>query len=311
MLAAVLLCGTAELAVAQLGATTFQGVPVPGSRQGGGETFQGIPVNPPGSPYDRRCGRDKTYDVQSRACIQRSIASGNSPFGVPANAFTFYVDALGGYGGASNEFKITPPFSVNGSGGFAEIGAGVRIPFQASNVFFDARVSGLFGNLGGDAFYAPSGGIYTVRQNAMGLVEAGVGVYLPDVPFLNRRYGESAFSARSAGAKWSLSAPDNPFAVVMIGFYQWYADVDGRGAAFQARDTASAPGMTASFRLGVPINQYLKAIAQVRYNHSAEAMINIPGGLKTFTNQYYIGAGLSFDLNSLPPPIDPDKYRVM
>lgn len=55
--------------------------------------------------------------------------------------------------------------------------------------------------------------------------------YLPDAPFLGRRYGESAFTNAVIGAKIRFTGPNNPLGIGIIPFYRWW---DNHGDA--ARD---------------------------------------------------------------------------
>ena len=48
--------------------------------------------------------------------------------------------------------------------------------------------------------------------------------YLPDAPFLNRNYGQSAFGTFTVGAKYRFTGPNNPYGIGIIPFYRFYGD---------------------------------------------------------------------------------------
>jgi hypothetical protein len=48
--------------------------------------------------------------------------------------------------------------------------------------------------------------------------------YLPDAPFINRRYGQTAFSTFTVGAKVVFTGPRNPLSFGVVGLYRFYAD---------------------------------------------------------------------------------------
>lgn len=67
--------------------------------------------------------------------------------------------------------------------------------------------------------------------------------YLPDAPFINRTYGESAFNTFTVGAKIRFTSLDNPIGVGVIPFYRFYSDsVDDASGFNQLQRGASAGG---------------------------------------------------------------------
>ena len=63
-----------------------------------------------------------------------------------------------------------------------------------------------------------------------------------DAPFVNRRYGESAFSTFTVGAKWRWTGPNNPVGVGVIPFYRFYADKADDPAGFNQLQRGASPG---------------------------------------------------------------------
>ncbi|MBX5479194.1 MAG: hypothetical protein IRZ19_08955 [Pyrinomonas methylaliphatogenes] len=66
--------------------------------------------------------------------------------------------------------------------------------------------------------------------------------YLPDAPFINRLYGESAFSTFVIGAKIRLTGPNNPLGFGFIPFYRFYADKANDAAGFNQLQRGASPG---------------------------------------------------------------------
>jgi hypothetical protein len=66
--------------------------------------------------------------------------------------------------------------------------------------------------------------------------------YLPDAPFINRQFGESAFSTFTVGAKWRFTGPNNPIGVGIIPFYRFYADRATSFSGFNQLQRGASPG---------------------------------------------------------------------
>jgi hypothetical protein len=66
--------------------------------------------------------------------------------------------------------------------------------------------------------------------------------YLPDAPFINREYGESAFSTFTVGAKWRITGPNNPVGFGFIPFYRFYADNADDFSGFNQLQRGASPG---------------------------------------------------------------------
>ena len=66
--------------------------------------------------------------------------------------------------------------------------------------------------------------------------------YLPDAPFVNRLYGESAFNDFTFGGKWRWTGPNNPIGVGLIGYYRWYADTAAGLGGFNQMQRGAGPG---------------------------------------------------------------------
>ncbi len=66
--------------------------------------------------------------------------------------------------------------------------------------------------------------------------------YLPDAPFINRQYGESAFNTFTVGGKIRFTGPNNPIGVGLIPFYRFYADDADDFSGFNQLQRGASPG---------------------------------------------------------------------
>ncbi len=66
--------------------------------------------------------------------------------------------------------------------------------------------------------------------------------YLPDAPFINRRYGTSSFSTFTLGAKIRFTGPNNPVGIGIIPFYRFYADSADDFSGFNQLQRGASPG---------------------------------------------------------------------
>ena len=66
--------------------------------------------------------------------------------------------------------------------------------------------------------------------------------YLPDAPFANRLYGESAFGQMNFGAKFRLTEPDNPLGVGAVAFWRYYPDNADDFSGFNQMQRGAGPG---------------------------------------------------------------------
>lgn len=66
--------------------------------------------------------------------------------------------------------------------------------------------------------------------------------YLPDAPFINRTYGESAFSTYTAGAKFRFNDVNDWWGVALVAAYRWYQDGANSFAGFNQLQRGASPG---------------------------------------------------------------------
>ncbi len=66
--------------------------------------------------------------------------------------------------------------------------------------------------------------------------------YLPDAPFINRLYGESAFGNMVVGAKIRFASPNHAVGYGIIPFYRWYLDNADDFSGFNQMQRGAGPG---------------------------------------------------------------------
>ena len=128
--------------------------------------------------------------------------------------------------------------------------------------------------------------------------------YLPDAPFINRLYGESAFTELTFGAKIRFTGPNNPLGVALIPFYRWHLDKANDFAGFnQLQRGASAGADLGDFGLiGVVsgrLSKHVNVSANLGYilnsNPKSEAMNDAV--LLDRGDEFLAGLGFDFPIN--------------
>ncbi len=190
--------------------------------------------------------------------------------------------------------------------------AGNYFPFLAS---LGAPVDS--GGNGADRFPgvgSPAGSILpglfwgTVPLNPSGvapLVFTNSPAYLPDAPFMNRHYGETAFNTFTAGAKWRWTGPNNPVGVGIIPFYRWYADHATDQSGFNQLQRGASPGGNRGdiglyFFADARLRKWLNVSANAGYIYNSSVKADFPSG--TFTildrpDEFQTALGLDFPIN--------------
>ncbi|HQU93418.1 MAG TPA: hypothetical protein PLK77_14025 [Pyrinomonadaceae bacterium] len=66
--------------------------------------------------------------------------------------------------------------------------------------------------------------------------------YLPDAPFINRTYAESAFSTYTAGAKFRFNDVNDWWGLAVVAGYRWYQDNANSVSGFNQLQRGASPG---------------------------------------------------------------------
>ncbi len=135
--------------------------------------------------------------------------------------------------------------------------------------------------------------------------------YLPDAPFLNRTFGESAFSTYTVGGKWRFTGVNNPVGFGVVGFYRFYADTASDFSGFNQLQRGSSPGgnrgdFGASLFLDARVARWMNVSGNLGYNYNSSVKGDFPGG--TFTlldrpDELLVSAALDFPVNRFFQPI--------
>lgn len=135
--------------------------------------------------------------------------------------------------------------------------------------------------------------------------------YLPDAPFINRTYGESAFSTFSAGMKWRWTGPRNPIGAGVIAYYQWYADKGTDISGWNQLQRGASPGgnkgdIGVVFFSDARVRKWMNLSANIGYKYTSRVNADFPNG--TFTvldrpDELTAAFGIDFPINRYFQPI--------
>lgn len=254
-------------------------------------------------------------------------------------------------GGAGNQFPNRAVFRPQGTQPFigypffgGDAGTfGFNRPFNAGTVFgfsngFALIGQPIAGNDGADNFPG-LGSIYgsilpgVVLQTVPLRNAAGVAVgtapsvfttqptYLPDAPFINRTYGESAFNTFTIGGKFRFTGPNNPVGVGIIPFYRFYADDADTASGFNQLQRGASPGGGGFFGLNgagrgdiglvgfadARLRKYLNVSANVGYIYNSSIKADLANGgeitLLDRPDELLAGIGVDFPVNRFFQPM--------
>ncbi len=135
--------------------------------------------------------------------------------------------------------------------------------------------------------------------------------YLPDAPFINRTYGESAFSTFTVGTKIRFTSPNNPYGIGLIPFYRFYADTANNFKGFnQLQRGASPGGNRGDFGLvafaDARLSKHINVSANLGYIYNADVKTQFPSGDFTLLDrgdEVLAGIGVDFPINRYFQPI--------
>ena len=246
-------------------------------------------------------------------------------------------------GGAGNQFPNSAVFRPAGSQPFTpypffggNAGTfGFNTPFNAGNVFgfpggFALLGSAVSSNGGGADNFPGVGSVFgsilpgVVLQTVplRNVAGAAVGTapsvfttqptYLPDAPFINRSYGESAFNTFTVGGKIRFSGPNSPVGYGIIPFYRFYADdADSSGGFNQLQRGASPGSKRGDFGVigfaDARFRKYLNVSANIGYIYNGDIKADFGNGgevtLLDRPDELVAGIGVDFPVNKYFQPI--------
>ena len=135
--------------------------------------------------------------------------------------------------------------------------------------------------------------------------------YLPDAPFINRTYGESAFNSFTVGGKWRWTGVNNPVGIGVVGYYKFHADDANDFSGFnQLQRGASAGGsrgdIGVSFFADARLRKWVNLSANVGFQYNSDVKGDFPGGRFTLLdrgNELMSSIGVDFPVNRYFQPI--------
>ncbi len=135
--------------------------------------------------------------------------------------------------------------------------------------------------------------------------------YLPDAPFVNRQYSETAFSTFTVGTKIRFTGPNNPYGIGLIPFYRFYGDkADNLSGFNQLQRGASPGGNRGDFGLvlfgDARLAKYINVSANLGYIYNSSVKTKINGTELTLLDrpdEVISGIGVDFPVNKYFQPI--------
>jgi hypothetical protein len=128
--------------------------------------------------------------------------------------------------------------------------------------------------------------------------------YLPEAPFINRLYGESAFTDMVVGAKIRLSGPNDALGYGFIPFYRWWPDKANDFSGFnQMQRGAGSGGDIGDFGLigfiSGRLSQHVNVSANLGYILNSNPKSSAMGDavLLDRPDEFLAGLGFDFPIN--------------
>ena len=206
------------------------------------DAYRAIKVNSPGNLSGFRLPNSRINGV-SPAAIIYAPGNGNRaifrPAGSPFVQFPYTGGSLGNFG-FSPAFPLGPLF---GQTGIPTIGGVV-----AGNGGADAfpGLGSIFGSILPGVVFQTVCSQGTGAACTGGLIAPSVWdarpSYLPDAPFLNRTYGESAFSTYSVGGKIRFNNVNDWWGFAIVPIYRFYQDNADSAGGFNQLQRGASPG---------------------------------------------------------------------
>ena len=140
--------------------------------------------------------------------------------------------------------------------------------------------------------------------------------YLPDAPFINRTYGESAFNTFTVGGKWRFTDVNKPYAIGVQGFYRFYADNANDFSGFNQLQRGASPGSSrgdfgATFFADARLRKWVNISANAGYHYNGSVKSDLFGDDVTILDrpdELLLSGGLDFPVNKFFQPILEFRY---
>lgn len=137
--------------------------------------------------------------------------------------------------------------------------------------------------------------------------------YLPDAPFINRTYGESAFSTFTAGGKIRFNDVNDWWGVALVAAYRFYGDSSDDFAGFNQLQRGASPGgkwsrgdilLTGAF--DARVRKWWNIAVNVGYNKNSSIKGDFAGTEATLLDrpdELLLSVGTDFPVNRYFQPI--------
>lgn len=220
-------------------------------------------------------------------------------------------------GGFSGTFGLLPPFFSGPQFGFAAgtqatMGPPVASGAAANFPGIGSTVGGLLPgivlatvNLGGQCTGSTAPGcqgpaVFTVAPS-----------YLPEMPFLNRTWGTSAFNSLDFGFKWRFNHSLDAIGYGIVAYYRWWLDTGNGFSGFNQMQRGAGPGgnkgdVHVSFFTDARFATWGNISGNVGYTWTSDAKGTFPGGEFTMLDrpdELNASLGLDFPVNKYFQPI--------
>lgn len=239
--------------------------------------------------------------------------AGTQPFA----AFPFTGGSAGNFGfsGAGSTFTIGPQFGFTGNTitlGPPRDGGG------------SGRTADLFPGVGSVFGGILPGLVLSTQQvgtspATIPLLYTSAPSYLPDAPFINRRFGESSFNTFVVGGKFRFTSPASSVGVGLIPFYRFYADNADDASGFNQMQRGSGPGaggfnpissnrgdVGLTLFADARLRRWLNLSGNVGYVYNSSVKADIGGTEFTLLDrgdEFHYGVALDFPVNQHFQPI--------
>ncbi|MBX7060298.1 MAG: hypothetical protein K1X52_01455 [Pyrinomonadaceae bacterium] len=275
------------------------------------DLYKGIKVNSPRNLSGFYLPNSKVVIngqwVQAPAIV---MSPGTSPYGAvyrPAGAPFVQFPYFGGNAGT---YGLQPPAYSGPVFGFpagtnALLGSGGANPFRGIGSVYGSILPGLV--LSTANIIGPTGAPQGTVPSVFTLAPS----YLPDAPFINRTYGESAFNQFTFGGKVRFTSVDNPIGLGLVASYTWFSDHANDFAGFNQMQRGAGPGggwgdVAVTFVADARVAKWANLSANIGYNWTSAAKGDFPGGTYTLLDrpdEVQAGIGADFPVNKWFQPI--------
>ncbi|MEP7075982.1 MAG: hypothetical protein ABI878_09235, partial [Acidobacteriota bacterium] len=135
--------------------------------------------------------------------------------------------------------------------------------------------------------------------------------YLPDAPFVNRTWGESAFNDFTGGLKWRFTNIKNPIGVGVVAYYKFYADNANDVSGFNQLQRGASPGgnrgdIGVTLFADARVSKHFNLSGNVGYSYNSDVKGEFPSGKFTLLDrpdELMGSVGVDFPINRYFQPI--------